>query len=187
MAETWKDKRIVLGVTGSIAAFKAAELASTLSQQGALVDVVLTPEAQKFVGALTFAALTHRPVVTDLWQEDQPDRPTHIELADAADLLLIAPATAHTIAQMAAGLAPEALTAIYLATKAPVLVAPAMNGKMWAHPATQANVKILQNRGVKFVDPAEGLLACGYEGKGRLAPTGEIVAAALKLLDYLSS
>jgi phosphopantothenoylcysteine decarboxylase/phosphopantothenate--cysteine ligase len=171
----FQNKRVVLGVTGSIAAYKAAELASSLVREGALVDVVMTSEARHFVGPLTFAALTHRPVVTDLWEEAQPERPTHIELADRADLVLVAPATAHILAQMAHGLAPDALTAVLLATPAPVVVAPAMNGKMWLHPATQANVTLLKSRGIRFLGPAEGVLACGYEGTGRMLEPVDIL------------
>lgn len=172
-------RRIVLGVTGSIAASKAAELASLLVKGGLTVDVVMTAEAQKFVGPLTFTALTHRPVTTDLWDESQGGRPTHIELADAADLVLVAPATAHLIGQFAHGLAPDALTAILLATTAPVWIAPAMNGHMWEHPATQANVAILKARGVEFIGPDRGLLACGYEGLGRLWPVADIARRVL--------
>ncbi len=173
---------MVLGVTGSIAAYKAAEIASALSKAGIQPDVVMTGDAQRFVGALTFTALTHRPVVTDLWDEGQPSRPTHIELADAARLILVAPATANVLAKMAHGLADDALSAILLATKAPVLVAPAMNGKMWEHPATQANVEILKSRGVEFIGPESGLLACGYEGLGRLWPVEKILARVFDLL-----
>lgn len=177
-----KAKRMILGVTGSIAAYKAAEIASSLSKSGIELDVVMTQDAQRFIGALTFTALTHRPVVTDLWDEVQPSRPTHIELADAADLILVAPATANVLARMAHGLADDALTAILLATKAPVLVAPAMNGKMWEHPATQDNVQVLKSRGVEFIGPESGLLACGYEGLGRLWPVEKIVGRVFELL-----
>ncbi|NJK93450.1 MAG: phosphopantothenoylcysteine decarboxylase [Blastochloris sp.] len=181
MSET-TQKRMVLGVTGSIAAYKAAEVASALSKAGILVDVVMTEEAVRFITPLTFTALTHRPVVTGLWEEEQPSRPTHIELADAADLILVAPATANVLAKMAHGLADDALTAILLATQAPVLVAPAMNGKMWSHPATQANAALLQSRGVEMIGPEAGLLACGYEGLGRLWPVAEIVQRCLRIL-----
>jgi len=175
-------KKIILGVTGSIAACKAAELASQLTQKGLMVDVVMTDGAQRFVTPMTFSALTHRPVTTDLWSEDQSGRPTHIDLADAADLVLVAPATANVLAEMAHGLAGDALTAILLATAAPVLVAPAMNGKMWKHPATQANVELLKQRGVAFIGPDSGLLACGYEGPGRLSPVEEIVTEVVRRL-----
>jgi phosphopantothenoylcysteine synthetase/decarboxylase len=175
-------KQIVLGVTGSIAAAKAADVASGLTKEGALVDVVMTAEAQRFIAPLTFASLTHRPVVTDLWAEDQPERPTHIQIADRADLVLVAPATAHLLAQMAHGLAGDALTAILLATPARVVVAPAMNGKMWLHAATQANVRTLQDRNVHFIGPDTGLLACGYEGIGRLWPVDKILDEVVGLL-----
>lgn len=173
--------RMVLGVTGSIAATRAAELASRLTREGIQVDVVMTAEAQRFVGPLTFTALTHRPVITDLWDEAQGGKPTHIELADAADLVLVAPATAHLIAQYAHGLAPDALTAVLLATQAPVWIAPAMNGHMWSHPATQANVRVLQSRGVELIGPDRGMLACGYEGLGRLWPVEDIARRVLLL------
>jgi phosphopantothenoylcysteine synthetase/decarboxylase len=140
----------------------------------------MTAEAQKFVGALTFTALTHRPVITDLWDEAQGGKPTHIELADAADLVLVAPATAHLIAQHALGLAPDALTAILLATRAPIVMAPAMNGHMWSHPATQGHVTLLQQRGVTFIGPDRGMLACGYEGLGRLWPVAQIAEHVLQ-------
>lgn len=177
-----EDKYIVLGVTGSIAAYKAAEITSLLVKQGFLVDVVLTDGAQKFIQPLTFSALTHRPVMTDLWDEDYTGRPGHIELADRASLVLIAPATADQLAKMRMGLAPDALNSILLATRAPVIAAPAMNGKMWEHPATQENVRVLQERGVQFIGPDAGLLACGYEGIGRMWPAGQI---AQSVLDFL--
>ena len=170
-----KKKRLILGVTGSIAAYKAADLASALTQKGVEVDVVMTQDACRFITPMTLSALTHRPVTTDLWSEDQTGRPTHIELADAADLVLVAPATANFLAKMAHGLADDALSALLLATPAPVVVAPAMNGKMWKHPATQANVALLKSRGVELIGPAAGLLACGYEGVGRLSPVDEIL------------
>jgi phosphopantothenoylcysteine decarboxylase len=177
-----EEKHIVLGVTGSIAAYKAAEITSLLVKQGLLVDVVLTSGALKFIQPLTFSALTHRPVMSNLWDEDHAGRPSHIELADRASLVLIAPATADQLALMRAGLAPDALNSVLLATKAPVMVAPAMNGKMWEHPATQDNVKILKERGVQFIGPDAGLLACGYEGIGRMWPAEQI---AQSVLDFL--
>jgi len=177
-------KNIILGVTGSIAAHKAADLASLLTKQGFAVRVVLTADAQKFITALPFKTLTRRPVVTDLYDEDEGWKPTHIELADTADLLLLAPATANTIAKLAHGIADDALTCIALALnpKAKFLVAPAMNGKMWHHPATQANVATLKKRGAEFIGPENGLLSCGYEGIGRLWPADKIAARAAKLL-----
>jgi len=161
---------IVLGVTGSIAAFRAADLASQLVKLGHHVRVVMTVDAQKFVTPLTLQTLSKNPVITDLFDEKPGWAPGHIELADSADLLLIAPATAHIIAELAHGLAGHALAAIALATPAPLLIAPAMNGKMWLHPATQHNVETLRKRGIRFIGPEKGLLACGYEGIGRLWP-----------------
>jgi len=169
-----KPGRIVLGITGSIAAYRAAELASTLSKEGVEVDVVLTEEALRFITPLTFAALTRRDVYTRENDGMRDGQPAHISLADQADLVVVAPATAHLIAQLAHGLAPDLLTSLLLATPAPVVIAPAMNGKMWHHPATQDNVKLLRKRGVKFIGPEAGLLACGYEGLGRLWPVPEI-------------
>jgi phosphopantothenoylcysteine decarboxylase/phosphopantothenoylcysteine decarboxylase/phosphopantothenate--cysteine ligase len=161
-------KNIVLGVTGSIAAYKAADLVSRLTKKGHEVRVVMTDDAQEFITPLTLQTLSRHPVTTNLYDEKQNWHPGHIELADNADLLVIAPATANTIAKFAQGIADDTLGSIHLATLAPVLIAPAMNGKMWKHPATQANVSLLQNRGVTFIGPEEGLLACGYEGIGRL-------------------
>src|SRR5882757_2876155 len=157
---------IVLGVTGSIAAFRSADLASQLVKLGHNVRVVMTVDAQKFVTPLTLQTLSKNPVTTDLFDEKPGWAPGHIELADSADLLLIAPATAHIIAELAHGLAGHALAAIALATPAPLLIAPAMNGKMWLHPATQLNANVLRGRGVRFIGPEKGLLACGYEGIG---------------------
>src|ERR1035437_8049337 len=160
------SKKIVLGVTGSIAAHKAADLASLLTKQKCDVRVVMTADAQRFITPLPFKTLTRNPVVTDLYDEDEGWQPTHIELADAADLLLIAPATANVIAKLAHGIADDALSCIALAlnSKAKILIAPAMNGKMWLHPATHENVKILQQRGGNFTGPDGGLLARGCVG-----------------------
>jgi len=177
-------KNIVLGITGSIAAYKAAELASLLTKAGCAVRVVMTADAQRFITAVTFKTLSRQPVVTDLYDEVQGWQPTHIKLADEANLLLIAPATAHTIARLALGLADDALSCVALAlnAQAKVLVAPAMNGKMWLHPATQANVSLLKTRGVEFIGPEEGLLSCGYEGLGRLWPVQKVAERALEVL-----
>jgi phosphopantothenoylcysteine decarboxylase len=179
-----KSKNIVLGVTGSIAAHKAADLASLLTKQGCAVRVVLTAAAQRFITPVPFRALSRHPVVTDLFDEEESWTPTHIQLADEADLLLIAPATANTLAKLAHGLADDALTCIALALnpQAKVLVAPAMNGKMWLHRATQQNVTVLQARGMEFIGPEEGLLACGYDGLGRLWPVEKVAERALELL-----
>ena len=179
-----KGRNIVLGVTGSIAAYKAAEIASQLTKQGTDVHVVMTADAQKFITALPFKTLSRNPVETDLYDETEGWKPMHIKLADEANLLLIAPATANVLAKMAHGLADDALTCIALALqpKTPVLIAPAMNGKMWLHPATQQNVATLKGRGVDFIGPEEGMLSCGYEGIGRLFDPEKIVQRALELL-----
>ena len=176
--------KIILGVTGSIAAHKAADLASSLTKAKFDVRTVMTMDAQRFITPLPFKTLTRHPVVTDLYDEDEGWKPTHIELADSADLLLIAPATANVIAKMASGIADDALTCIALALnpKAKVLIAPAMNGKMWLHAATQANVKTLKSRGAEFIGPDEGMLSCGYEGIGRLWSVEKIAERVLKLL-----
>ena len=178
------NKKIVLGVTGSIAAHKAADLASLLTKAKCDVRTVMTADAQRFITPLPFKTLTRNPVVTDLYDEDEGWKPTHISLADEADLLLIAPATANVIAKLAHGLADDALSCIALALnpKAKLLIAPAMNGKMWLHAATQANVATLKKRGAKFIGPDEGMLSCGYEGIGRLWPVDQIAECALKLV-----
>ena len=177
-------KNIVLGVTGSIAAYKAAELASLLTKQGCDVRVVMTADALRFITAVPFKTLSRHPVITDLYDEEEGWQPAHIKLADDADLLLIAPATANTIAKLALGLANDALSCVALAlnARARILVAPAMNGKMWLHPATQQNVATLKSRGVEFVGPEKGLLSCGYEGLGRLWPVEKVGERALRLL-----
>ena len=175
-------KNIVLGVTGSIAAYKAADLASLLVKKGHQVRVVMTQGAQKFITPLTMQTLSKNPVTTDVFAEQEGWCPGHIELADGADLLLVAPASAAAIARLALGLADDALTCIALATRAPLLIAPAMNGKMWSHPATAHNTEILRARGVHFIGPDEGMLACGYEGAGRLWPVDDIAAQADEIL-----
>jgi phosphopantothenoylcysteine synthetase/decarboxylase len=175
------NKKIILGVTGSIAAHKAADLASLLTKSGSEVRVVMTADAQQFITPLPFKTLTRHPVVTGLYDEDEGWKPTHIELADVADVLLIAPATANVIARLAHGIADDALTCIALALNpaAKLMIAPAMNGKMWQHAATQENVATLKRRGAIFLGPDEGLLACGYEGIGRLWPVDKIAEQVL--------
>ena len=175
-------KTIVLGITGSIAAYKAADLASKLTQLGAMVRPVLTEGAKKFITPLTFQSVTHQPVAHDMWSEECPGVVAHVNLADAADLLLVAPATANALAQFAHGLAPDFLGALFLVNRAPVLFAPAMNGKMWLHAATQVNVATLRARGHAFVGPEAGMQACGYEGVGRLWPVEGIIAEAEKVV-----
>jgi phosphopantothenoylcysteine decarboxylase len=173
---------VVLGVTGSIAAHKALDIASQLVKQGCEVHVVMTADAQRFVTPLPFQTLSRHPVITNLFDEGAGWVPSHIELADQADLLLVAPATARTIARLALGLADDALSCIALALnpRARVLIAPAMNGKMWLHPATQQNVALLRSRGAEFIGPEEGLLSCGYEGVGRLMNVDEVVRRSLE-------
>ena len=173
---------VVVGVTGSIAAYKAADLVSKSVKRGWEVHVVMTHGAQEFVGPLTFQTLSRNPVVTSVYDPSLGWRPGHIDLADRASLLLIAPATANIIAELAHGLAANPITEIALATLAPVLIAPAMNGKMWKHSATQHNVSLLRERGVHFVGPSEGELACGYEGIGRLSEVDEILSRATELI-----
>lgn len=178
-------RTIILGVTGSIAAFKSADLASQLKKLGHAVHCVMTKDAQHFITALTLQTLSQNPVTIDLFEEGEGDwRPSHLQLADSADMLVISPATANVIAKMAHGIADDALSTIALALRpeAKILVAPAMNGKMWLHPATQTNVKTLQSRGVEFIGPDKGLLACGYEGMGRLWDVDKIVGRIQKML-----
>jgi phosphopantothenoylcysteine synthetase/decarboxylase len=178
------EKNIVLGVTGSIAAYKAADLASLLVKQGCEVRVIMTADAQRFITAVPFKVLSRHPVVTDLYDEQEGWKPSHIELADGANLLLIAPATANIMAKLAHGLADDALSCVALALnpKARILLAPAMNGKMWLHAATQQNAATLKKRGVEFIGPEAGMLSCGYEGIGRLWPVEQVAARALELL-----
>lgn len=174
---------VVLGVSGSIAAYKAVDLASLLTKAGCDTRAVLTADAQQFITPLPFKTITRNPVVTSLYDEEEGWKPLHVRLADEADVLLIAPATANIIAKMAHGMADDALTCIALALnpQAKILIAPAMNGKMWQHPATQANVKTLKSRGAEFIGPEKGMLSCGYEGLGRLWPVEKIAERVLKL------
>jgi phosphopantothenoylcysteine synthetase/decarboxylase len=176
--------KIVLGVTGSIAAHKAADLASLLVKAKCDVRVVMTADAQQFITPLPFKTLTRNPVVTNLYDEEEGWKPAHVRLADEADVLLISPATANMIAKLALGIADDALSCIALALnpKARLLVAPAMNGKMWLHPATVTNVATLKQRGAQFIGPDEGMLSCGYEGIGRLWPVDKIAEWTLAQL-----
>lgn len=182
-------KTVVLGVTGSIAVHKAVDLTSHLVKQGCDVHVVMTADALRFVTALPFQTLSRHPVVTDLYEDGGDWKPTHITLADEADLLLVAPATANKLAKLALGIADDALTCIALALspQARILIAPAMNGKMWLHPATQQNVETLRRRGADFIGPSEGMLSCGYEGVGRLWDVEKIALRAAELLSSGSS
>src|ERR1035438_1835295 len=184
-----KDKpmKIALGVTGGIAAYKAAEIARRLQERGFTVQVVMTASAQEFVRPLTFAALTGEKVITEMFSQRDSNSTLdssveHIAVAQSIAALLVAPATAATLSRFAHGLAEDFLSTLYLATTAPVVVAPAMNVNMWRHPATQANLEILRKRGVRIVEPGDGYLACGMTGAGRLAENETIVAAVMEAL-----
>ena len=168
------QRNVVLGVTGSIAAYKAADLASRLTQAGLSVHTVMTENATKLVGPATFRALTGRPVATEMFDLTNPFSIEHVSLADLADVFVVAPATANVIAKLAHGIADDLLTCTALATRAPLLVAPAMHTAMWENPATQANVETLRTRGVRFVGPAVGRLASGGHGAGRMASVDDI-------------
>lgn len=178
--------RVVLGVSGGVAAYKAAELVRRLQQERLDVQVVMTRHAQEFVTPLTFAALTGKKVITDMFGGEAPanvdSAVEHIAVAQSLDALVIAPATANTLAKLARGIADDFLTTLYLATTGPVIVAPAMNVNMWDHPATQENIQMLLARGVRIVSPDEGYLACGMTGKGRLAGVEPIAQAVLEAL-----
>jgi phosphopantothenoylcysteine synthetase/decarboxylase len=175
-------RNVILGISGSIAAFRAADIASQLTKLGCSVTAVMTADAQEFITPLTLKVLSRNPVVTSLYNEKDSWHPGHIQLADAANLLLIAPATANILAKLAHGIADDALSAIALATRAPILIAPAMNGHMWLHPATVRNTATLRSWGHQFIGPDDGLLSCGYEGIGRLSPVTDIVNHAIHLL-----
>lgn len=178
-----KDKSIVLGITGGIAAYKTAALCSRLVKEGAVVDVIMTGAACKFVAPLTFQALTHRPVVVEMFELPAETEIGHVSLAKRAELFIIAPATANTIAKMAAGLADNILTATVLATEAPILLAPAMESRMWSNPITQDNVeKLAKLRDVTLIGPGEGRLASGAIGAGRMSEPEEIADAASYVL-----
>lgn len=173
---------IALGVTGGIGAYKAVEIARGLQRNGHDVVAVMTKSAERFVGALTFEAITRREVITDQWQPGANADIEHISIASTIDLLLVAPATANTIGKFANGLADDFLSSLYTATRAPVLIAPAMNTNMFDHPAVARNLDTLMARGVHIVDPGSGYLACGWIGKGRLAEPEAVVAAAEQVL-----
>ncbi len=174
---------VAVGVSGGISAYKAVEVVRQLQKAGHQVAVVMTRAATRFVGPLTFEAITQRRVITSQWTQGANADIEHIALASEAALLLVAPATANTLAKLAHGFAGDFLTSLALATRAPVLVAPAMNTHMYDHPATQANMALLRARGVRFVEPGEGYLACGWVGKGRLAEPDVIAAEALRIID----
>src|ERR1700685_330930 len=180
--------KIALGVSGGIAAYKAADIVRLLQDRGVRVQVIMTHAAQEFIRPLTFAALSGEKVITDMFGAGAGEHPNidsaveHIAVAQSIDALLVAPATADVLAKFAQGIASDFLSTLYLATTAPVVVAPAMNVNMWDHPATQANLEILKKRGVRIVEPGTGYLACGMTGPGRLAENEAVVAAALEAL-----
>ena len=172
-----RNRAILLCVCGGIAAYKAVELVRRLRDAGADVQVVMTENAQRFVGAQTFQAVSHHPVRTSLWDANAEAAMGHLELAGWAQQVVIAPATANTIARLAHGMADDLVSTLCLATEAPLLLAPAMNHRMWRHPATQANVALLASRGVGFIGPNDGPLAEGESGPGRMAEPAEILTA----------
>ena len=180
--------KVALGVCGGIAAYKAAEIVRLLQDRGIRVQVVMTTSAQEFIRPLTFAALSGEKVITSMFAADAGAEPNidsaieHIAVAQSIDALVVAPATADVVAKFAQGIANDFLTTLYLATTAPVVVAPAMNVNMWEHPATQENLEILRKRGVKIVEPGAGYLACGMTGPGRLAENEAVIAATLEAL-----
>lgn len=180
------NKRIVLAVTGSIAAYKAADVASKLTQVGAVVDVLLTKAAQRFITPLTFQALTGRTVYTDMWKTESdgalPTHIAHVGIAEEADIMLIAPATANTLARLAHGLADDLLTVTALAARCPIVVSPAMDAGMYEQPATQQNVEILKSRGVEVIEPEIGRFASGLTGKGRLPETTKLISYVRRAL-----
>jgi len=177
-----KDREILVGVTGGIAAYKTAALVSRLVQEGAGVSVVMTEAATRFVGPLTFQTLTGRPVSLNPFVAPETYRSDHVALADLAEIVVVAPATADILGKLAHGIADDLLSTLLLAVDVPVLMAPAMNVRMWNHPAVQANVTALGSRGVRFVGPGEGRLACGTSGKGRMAEPDDIFAEIVKIM-----
>lgn len=181
--------KVTVGVSGGVAVYKAAELVRALQRQALDVHVVMTKAARQFIQPLTFASLTGHKVITSLWATDSDESNLssaieHIDAAQTTDALIVAPATANILAKFAQGIADDFLTTMYLATTAPVIVAPAMNVNMWNHPATQANLSVLEERGVRIVSPESGYLACGMIGSGRLAENDAIVQAALAILNH---
>ena len=178
-----KDKTVVLGITGGIAAYKAADIASKLTQAGARVEVVMTDAATRFITPLTLRNITHRPVVTDMFEMASEYSEEHIALAEVADVVAIVPATANTIARLASGMADNMLGCVVLATEAPVIIAPAMNDVMYKNAITQENIAKLKERGFTFIDPEYGRLASGKMGQGRLAENEKIIKAIEEAAD----
>jgi len=177
-----EGKNVVLGITGSIAAYKAVDIAAKLTQKGLAVDVVMTKAATKFVSALSFRSVTHRPVITDMWETPAEFNIEHVSLAERADVVVIAPATANTIAKLAAGIADEILTCTVLATRAPIILAPAMDAGMYSNPITQENLAKLRSRGFIIAGPGYGWLASGLVGMGRLVDPNEILGTIFQAL-----
>ncbi len=182
MSGPFQDKRVLLGVSGSIAAYKAVDLASKLTQAGAAVDVLMTYSATHFITPLSFRSITHRPVLVDLFDINSPQAIEHVALAKSADVLVVAPATAHLIAKLALGLADDPISVVALATSAPLVLAPAMDANMWQHPAVQRNVQTLTQRGAVIVGPGQGRLASGLVGWGRVAETPELMGRIAQTL-----
>ena len=182
MSGPFQDKRVLLGISGSIAAYKAVDLASKLTQAGATVDVLMTYSATHFITPLTFRSITHRSVLVDLFDINSPQAVEHVALAKSADVLVAAPATAHLIAKLALGLADDPISVIALATSAPLVLAPAMDANMWQHPAVQRNVQTLTQRGAVIVGPGQGRLASGLVGWGRVAETPELMGRIAQTL-----
>jgi len=179
------NKKILLGVTGSIAAYKTAELVRLIIKQNWDVSVIMTKAAMCFVGELTFRTLSRRPVVTDIFEKVTEWEPMHISLADSSDVLLIAPCTANVIAKLAHGIADDALTSVALACRSPLIIAPAMNENMWNHPATRENISVLKSRGAEIIDVERGELANGYKGIGRMASVETIMAVLKQVVSSL--
>lgn len=179
------DKKIVLGISGGIAVYKSCEIVRLLTGEGADVRVVMTRGAQQFVTPMTFQALSKNPVHTDIFDLTQESQMGHIDLADSADLVIVAPATADIIAKAACGICDDLLTTLLCVTRAPVLMAPAMNVHMYENKIVQANIRRLEEHGFKMIGPAEGSLACGYEGMGRLVEAGEVVEEVRRVVQSL--
>ncbi len=181
--QRFANKVIVVGITGGIAAYKAAQLVSTLRRLGADVHVVMTSSAARFVGPLTFRTLSQHPVITEMWSPENPWDEPHVYLGERADLFVIAPATANTLAKLALGLSDDVVSATALATRAPVLLAPAMSDLMYEHPATQEHLRTLRTRGYRLIGPEVGRLASGKEGIGRMAEPDAIVEEIAAILE----
>ena len=178
--ESFKGRKVVVGVCSSIAVYKAAELVSALVKLGADTTVIMTASAKKLISPRIFQTLSRNKTYSDMWEDVAEWRPEHISIAESADIIIVAPATANTIGNFACGLAPDLLSSTYLAAKCPVLIAPAMNSNMYENPAVVRNMRALKSDGVHFVEPEVGMLACGVSGRGRLAEIGSILDAAAR-------